>query len=47
MSDVQELVLSFEHEQKELVFKRWPHMWKILQDKILAGMNACGGRDGN
>ena len=23
----------------ELVFKRWPHMWKILQDDMLAGIN--------
>jgi len=31
----------------ELVFKRWPRMWQILQDDLLAGMNACGGgRDG-
>ena len=31
----------------ELVFKRWPQMWQILQDDLLAGMNACGGgRDG-
>ena len=30
----------------ELVFKRWPQMWQILQDDLLAGMNACG-RDGN
>ena len=24
----------------ELVFRRWPQMWKILKDDILAGMNA-------
>ena len=24
----------------ELVFKRWPQMWKILKDDILAGMDA-------
>ena len=29
----------------ELVFKRWPQMWKILQDELLAGMNTCGGRE--
>ena len=27
----------------ELVFKRWPQMWRILQDDMLAGMNSCGG----
>ena len=27
----------------ELVFKRWPQMWKILQDELLTGMNTCGG----
>jgi len=26
----------------ELVFKRWPQMWQILQDDLLAGMSACG-----
>ena len=31
----------------ELVFKRWPQMWKILQDDMLAGMNTCAGEDGN
>ena len=31
----------------ELVFKRWPQMWQILQDNLLTGMNTCGpGRDG-
>merc|ERR1719295_938604 len=31
----------------ELVFKRWPQMWQILQDDLLTGMNTCGpGRDG-
>ena len=24
----------------ELVFRRWPQMWKILKDDILASMNA-------
>merc|ERR1712168_1361567 len=27
----------------ELVFKRWPQMWTILQDDMLAGMNSCNG----
>ena len=31
----------------ELVFTRWPQMWRILQDDLLAGMNTCDGRDGN
>ena len=31
----------------ELVFKRWPQMWKILQDDMLAGMNTCAGEDGD
>ena len=29
----------------ELVFKRWPQMWKILQDDQLAVMNTCGGEE--
>ena len=31
----------------ELVFKRWPQMWKILQDDMLSGMNTCAGEDGD
>ena len=27
----------------ELVFKRWPQMWTILQEDMLAGMNSCDG----
>ena len=30
----------------ELVFQRWPQMWKILQDGMQAGINVCEGRDG-
>ena len=29
----------------ELVFQRWPQMWRILRDDMLAGMNTCGGRE--
>ena len=29
----------------ELVFKRWPQMWKTLQDDLLAVMNTCGGEE--
>ena len=30
----------------ELVFKRWPQLWKILLADLSAGMNTCGGREG-
>ena len=30
----------------ELVFKRWPQMWRILQEDMLTGMSTCGGREG-
>merc|ERR1712226_346531 len=27
----------------ELVFTRWPKMWRLLQDNLFAGMNTCEG----
>ena len=30
----------------ELVFKRWPQMWKILLADQPAGINTCGGTGG-
>ena len=25
----------------ELVFTRWPKMWRVLQDNLFSGMNTC------
>ena len=30
----------------DLVFRRWPQMWRILQEDLLAALNMCGGGEG-
>ena len=30
----------------DLVFRRWPQMWRILQEDLLTALNMCGGGEG-